>query len=187
MADSRDSDKHLIKAFCNGDMTAFNILYQRYQYPLYSYLNRHFPSQSANIDDIFQKTWIKAIRAMSEYKEQHIFFSWLIRIAHNTAIDGLRHIKENHFTSLDDTDSPAKSYAPWKELDKTEKIQAMEQAIKKLPKEQREVLLLRRECLSFKAIAKLQGCSINTALSRMHYAIQRLRRLLQVYMEDKES
>lgn len=172
------SDQELIERFLNDELEAFNILYERYKRQIYAYLNRLLPGQHAIVDDIFQQSWIKVVRQLPKYKHNEKFFSWVMRISHNLTIDHFR--KTRHEEPLDDTDDKkifiGRQDDPWRELDRKEQAEILEQCIRKLPPEQREVILLRKENIGFKEIAKIQNCSINTVLGRMQYALQNLRK-----------
>lgn len=174
---SETSDIKLIEAYLDGDAAAFDVLYERYKRRLYSYLNRLLPNRHTLADDVFQQTWIKVLRQLPKYKDNERFQGWLTRIAHNVAIDHFR--KEKNEVLLEDTES-SKLFAavgsePWRALDNAELGEAIAGCLAKLVDDQREVFVLRQDDLSFKEIAKLQGCSINTALGRMQYALRNLR------------
>ena len=171
------SDIELIERYLNNDSAAFDILYFRYKKRLYAYLNRFLPGQHALVDDIFQNTWIKIIAQLPKYKHSQKFMAWTTRIAHNLAIDHFR--KSKHEISTDNTESTtifaAIGSEPWRALDNSELASALEGCIAKLNNEQREVFILRQNSMSFKEIAAIQKCSINTALGRMQYAVKNLR------------
>ena len=177
------SDIELIERYLKHDSTAFDILYGRYRNQLYAYLNRLLPGQYALVDDIFQNTWIKVIRQLPKYKHNNRFIGWVMRIAHNLAIDHFR--KSKHEVLSDDTES-SKLFAvignePWRNLDNEELGEALAGCIAELKEEQREVFILRQDDLSFKEIAEIQSCSINTALGRMQYAIKNLRNCMTIW------
>ena len=171
------SDLELIERYLNHDSTAFDVLYARYRNQLYAYLNRLLPGQFSLVDDIFQNTWIKVIRQLPKYKDNNRFIGWIMRIAHNLAIDYFR--KTKHEVLSAETEA-TKLFAvtgrePWRNLDNEELGKAITGCITKLKEEQREVFILRQDEFSFKEIAEIQSCSINTALGRMQYAIRNLR------------
>lgn len=175
-------DMTLIRNYLDGAAGAFDVLYDRYRLPLYAYLNRLLPGRSAQVDDVFQQTWIRAIDRLGSYRHEEKFSAWLMRIAHNFAIDHFRAEKRRGESSMDDgletalPDSPAES--PWRTLDSQELGEAIEQAVADLPPDLREVFLLRREDVPFREIARIQNCSINTCLGRMQYALKQLRKAL---------
>jgi len=178
MAATDRADKQLIDAYLSGDVSSFDLLYDRYRRPLYSYLNKLLPGQTATADDLFQKTWMKALANLARYQDQQTFFSWLVRIAHNSAIDHFRREGKASHVDVDELSLAADGGAPWEALSDRELSDALSRAIATLPPDQREVLLLRRQGVPFKAIAEVQGSTLNTVLGRMHYAVNKLRQQL---------
>ena len=177
------SDIELIEKFLKQDMRAFDLLYGRYRNQLYAYLNRLLPGQYALVDDIFQNTWIKVIKQLPNYKHSNKFMGWVMRIAHNLTIDYFRKAKREVLS--DDTES-SKLFAvagsePWRNLDNEELGEALAGCIAELKEEQREVFILRQDDFSFKEIAEIQSCSINTALGRMQYAVKNLRNCMATW------
>ncbi len=171
------SDSELIRRYLGNDARAFDALYCRYKRQIYAYLNRLIPGRFAVVDDIFQQTWIKAIRNLEGYRDNQKFLAWLMRISHNLAID---HFRRNRRQSLEtELDDERMLYSeknqPWEKLDNEELSAALEECISKLNETQREVFLLRQEEMSFKEISQIQNTSINTSLGRMQYALRNLR------------
>ena len=181
-------DEELIKGFLSGNADDFNVLSERYKRQLYSDLNRVLPGRHALVDDLFQQTWLKAIDKLGGYQNKQKFVAWLMRIAHNLAMDFFRSVKSSGESVLVDDIAESlsqESGEPWRELDCEELGSALDFALEKLSPELREVFLLRQEDISFKEIAEIQNISINTALSRMQYALRNLRKLLSEWRESK--
>ena len=175
------SDSELINSFLKDELSAFEALYERYRKQLYAYLHRLLPGQHALVEDIFQQTWIKVINQLHAYRHNQKFLAWAIRISHNLAIDHFRRTKREGWNDFGDDKNPLLSdekYEAWKNIDRAELSEALENCIRKLPADQREVFLLRQEDISFKEIAEIQKCSINTALGRMQYALRNLQKQL---------
>ena len=178
------SDADLLFAFRNGDAMALNALVGRYQGPLHGYL-RAMSGSAADADDLFQETWMRVIRNPGSFRGG-AFNAWLWRIARNLLIDRLRRRKPE--ISLDaETDegtaygemTPAVGPEPGADVEAAELGRMVASAVAKLSPDQRDVFLLRTQVgLSFAEIAKLKKMPLNTALGRMHYAIQRLRQEL---------
>ena len=187
--DQDRSDMELIQSYLSGDAASFDMLYGRYKNQLYSYLNRLLNGERACADDIFQQTWLNIIRKLSSYKDSERFLAWAMRIAHNQAIDFYRKRSRKAEDALDEDfqtnalyDTTAES--PGDELEQTELHQAIETAVQELPSEMKQVFLLRQEDVSFREIAKIQNCSINTCLARMQYALKKLRVQLKDWVSD---
>ncbi len=173
------SDQELIEAFRRGDHEAFEILYSRYRRPLYHYLNQMMPGQTTMVDDLFQNTWIKAIDNLGKYQHRHSFFAWLVRIGHNMAVDHFRQASQRETVEVTEEQLASSRGIPWREIGTRELGKAIQGAIEQLPVEQKEVFMLRQNNVAFIEIAQLQNCSLNTALGRMHYAVNKLRQILQ--------
>jgi RNA polymerase sigma-70 factor (ECF subfamily) len=189
-----DEDAKLLAAYRKGDVEALGRLVEKYKRPLFGFLSR-FAANPGEADEWFQETWVRAIQHMNIFR-QHNLLSWLFRIAHNLIIDQSRRRKpdccldaplaESGATLADQiaasTPSPA-AEAAGRDLGRH-----IEAAAARLPAEQREVFWLRMAAdLPFKEIARIQRCSINTALARMQYALEKLRASLgPAYRELQE-
>ena len=178
---SEKTDEMLIQAYMSGDCESFTTLYERYKMQLYAYLNRLLPGQRHLADDMFQQTWVKIIHQLPKYRSERKFLAWAMTIAHNLTMDHFRRSKKELASeAIDDAreDVFDEMSEPWSDMDRGELSKALEWALGKLSPELREVFLLRQEDLSFKEIAELQKCSLNTALGRMQYAMRNLQKLL---------
>jgi RNA polymerase sigma-70 factor (ECF subfamily) len=176
-------DNDLIKAYLNGDAEAFTVLYERYKRQIYAFLLKMLADDGNSIDDLFQQVWIKTLKNLHRYHNRDRFLAWLFSIARNTALDYFRKQKRNYiFSELDSEDTPeienVSQEEPWRNMDRSELSAAVDEALKRLPAEQREVFVMRQENMSFKEIAAIHDCSINTALARMQYAVKNLRKEL---------
>ena len=176
-------DNVLIKAYLNGDADAFTVLYERYKRQVYAFLLKMLVDNNETVDDVFQQAWLKAVKNLHRYRNQDKFLAWLLSIARNTALDFFRRQKKNYiFSELDRDDFPEAEGSPkdepWRGMDRNELQEALGKALEQLSPEQREVFIMRQDELSFKEIAKIHKCSINTALARMQYAIKNLRKEL---------
>ena len=177
------SDIQLIERCRSGDERAFDLLYARYRLPLFSYLHKLLEGNKSLVDDIFQQVWIKANRNWDKYSDQQKLLAWLCRIAHNAVMDHYRRNRRMPTVELSDTDGFSE-YEPADEgHDRVLFENALEDAIQGLSEEQREVVEMRRNGMSFKDIAEKQKTNLNTALCRMHYAINNLRAKLKDFME----
>lgn len=183
--ENRISDEELILAYMEGDSDSFTVLYERYKRPLYAYLNRMLGNR-AHSDDVFQQTWIRVVKRLGDYESKQKFFAWLSMIARNLAIDQFRREKKSAELPLDDENlavsEPVTHTEPWTRMHNRELAAALRKAADGLADEQKEVFLLRQEGLSFKEIAEVQNCSINTVLGRMQYAVKNLRKQLNEWV-----
>jgi RNA polymerase sigma-70 factor (ECF subfamily) len=181
------TDEELVVAYAKGNNGAFDVLLSRYKNDLYSYIFFIVHNRELT-EDIFQETFVKAIMTIKQgrYTENGKFRAWINRIAHNLVIDYFRQEKIEQTISNDDCQVDL--FNNYKLSDgtieddiiKDQILSDVKKLINFLPKNQREVLLLRYyQDLSFKEIADITGVSINTALGRMRYAIINMRRLAE--------
>ncbi len=178
-------DAKLLSAYRNGDAEALGELVEKYKGPLFGFIYK-FSEGREDADEVFQEVWVRAIKNMNRYRQKNLL-SWLFRIAHNLMIDRIR--KRKPVCSLDTPAHeeglalserlPGSGLSPADETAGHVLGRRIEEAADELPLEQREVFWLRMQAdLSFKEIAKVQKCSINTALARMQYAVSKLRKEL---------
>ena len=180
------TDQQLIRMFLKGDETAFENLYMRYKKALYGFLN-NLIKNSADADEIFSDTWIKVIDQLPRYHDNGKFSAWLFRIARNAFYDRCRRRSTAGEVEFDDAildeTMTALVPSPDRAMGSEELGKLILDGLDELQVEQREVFLLRQQELSFKEIAEIQSCSINTVLSRMQYALKNLR----CYLEKIDS
>ena len=174
-------DRELIKLFTRGDEYAFETLYYRYRQNLYGFLN-NMTRDRCVADEIFEDTWLKVINNISKYRDDGKFSAWLFRVARNHFYDRCRRKKTLCEVEFDEVilDETITSTCPEpdRSISAEELGRYIQQGLDGLPDEQKEVFLLRQQDFSFKEISEMQNCSINTALSRMQYALKTLRNFL---------
>ena len=181
------SDQKLLNQYLSGDQSAISSLIERHKRRVREYI--YMMVKDDNVaDDIFQETFIKAIRVIDEgrYIDNGKFLSWILRIAHNQVIDYFRTCKQNKQVNESDTGYNILGSLRFAEKTIEDELVSsqIEQDIRNLvdllPKEQREVVMMRYYSgLSFKEIAEQTDVSINTALGRMRYALINLRRMIK--------
>jgi len=181
---SQLSDNELIMGYRNGNYSDFETLLARHQSKVYGYIFSVVKDKDV-ADDIFQDTFFKVIYTINSgmYKDENKFIHWVMRIAHNLIVDHYRRInKMPMVTNRADFDILETLRTPddnaEKSMIRTQVRRDIRKLIKKLPEEQRRVVILRHYGkYDFKDIAAMTNVSINTALGRMRYAIINLRRL----------
>lgn len=179
-------DKDLVHLYQQGNQQAITELVHRYKQRIYSSIYFLVKNQEL-AEDLFQETFIKIISSLRNkaYSEQGKFLPWALRIAHNLVIDHFR--KEKLMPLQHDTEEfsvfdviPANSRNAIDQIIYDERIKTVRDLLEKLPYEQREVVILRHYAgLSFKEISKMLNININTALGRMHYAVIKMREMVQ--------
>ncbi|MBQ5701259.1 MAG: RNA polymerase sigma factor [Alistipes sp.] len=181
------SDRELLNDYLQGNKSAISTLLEKYNSRVRNYL-RMMVGDDDVAADIAQETFIKALRVIDEgrYTDSGKFLSWIMRIAHNKALDYFRSQKSNN--SVSESSAGYNVLGTMKYADRSiedsmisDQISADIRAlVELLPDEQREVVKLRYYSdLSFKEIAEQTGVSINTALGRMRYALINLRKMIQ--------
>jgi RNA polymerase sigma-70 factor (ECF subfamily) len=181
------TDEELVVAYAEGNNVAFDILLNRHESAVYSYI--YFIVRNREMtEDIFQESFMKAITTIKQgrYTENGKFRAWINRIAHNLIIDHFRQEKNEQTVSNDDCEGDLFNNAKLADttveddMIREQILNDVQKLIHYLPDNQKEVLMLRYyQDLSFKEIADITGVSINTALGRMRYAILNMRKLAE--------
>lgn len=181
--DAINSDAMLVERAVAGDQGAFELLVIKYQRRIQRLIGRMVRDVDL-VDDIAQETFIRAYRALHQFRGDAQFYTWLYRIAVNTAKKFLLELKrdptvsENAFKSDDDGDEtswagnePTASETPESLLAAKEIASAVNQALEALPEDLRQALTLREiEGLSYEEIAEMMNCPIGTVRSRIFRA-----------------
>jgi len=179
-------DKDLVHLYQKGNQEAISELVHRYKQRIHSTIFFLVKNQEL-AEDLFQETFIKIINSLrkNHYNEQGKFLPWALRIAHNLVIDHFRKEKlmplqhdTEEFSVFDIMASNNRNAA--EQMIYNEKISYVRGLLDKLPFEQREVVIMRHYAgLSFKEISKMLNININTALGRMHYAVLKMREMVE--------
>ena len=179
-------DSVLLINYRSGDSSSFKILFLRHKQRIFNYVN----SKVLNVDisnDILQDTFIKVFKIIRKgsYNEQGKFLPWVLRISHNLVMDHFRKVKRSKmiyekdlYKQLSCTKSCENSFDEKIISDKT-LSKTLNTMIDTLPQSQKEIIKLRFfENLSFKEIALMNDISINTALGRVRYSLNNLRKTM---------
>jgi len=181
----KKTDHELIHHFMDGDMNALETLVLRHKDKLYTSI-LFMVKDKYLAEDIFQDVLIKIIDTIrsGRYTEEGKFLPWAMRIAHNLCVDHFRKVKRTPaIKTSDDRDifevlNFTEDGADMKMM-KRQSHDRVRRMLDLLPEDQREVIILRHYAdLSFKEIASLTNCSINTALGRMRYGLINLRKMM---------
>lgn len=180
-----DDDRQLIAECLGGRRDAFGVLVSRYQARLYNAAIR-LVDNAEDAADVVQDAFLNAYQALHSFKGDAEFFTWLYRIAFNTAISLKR--KKRASLSLDsvgaeggiDPDDPSEYIKPGAALERSEDEMQLQEAMIRLSQEHREVLVLKEiEGMKYEDIAEILGVPIGTIRSRLHRARLELRELLE--------
>lgn len=179
------TDNQLVQSFQAGNSRSLEILIGRYKDKLFSSI-LYIVKDKYLAEDLFQDAFIKIIDNIrnNRYTEEGKFLPWATRIAHNLCVDYFRKVKRSPaIKTSDDKDIFELFTVPDKgadtRIEMEETSDRVRQVLNMLPEEQREVIVLRHYAdLSFKEIAAMTNCSINTSLGRMRYGLINLRKLM---------
>lgn len=186
-------DGQLMCRYADGDLAAFDALYERHRVPLWRFLRRLLADESITAD-VFQDTWTRVVRAADRYRPTAPFGAWLYRIAHHCCVDHWRRdgrraqrevvAEDGWLEALPDEDDPG----PATLVLRHESLEALSQAIDALPEAQRVAFLMYAEAgLSLAEIAAATGVGAETAKSRLRYATHRLRLAMQQHRGEDVS
>ena len=176
------NDTALMLRYQDGDMAAFETLYNRHRGPLFRFLLRQIGNQQF-AEDVFQEVWSRIIRGSENYRPTAMFTTYIYHIARNCSIDHYRRMgKHRNVISEDDdgVEEPmAKTGNPVAAANNRDTRKALSAALNELSAEQREVFLLREESgMSLDEIATVTGVGRETVKSRLRYALGKLRQCL---------
>jgi RNA polymerase sigma-70 factor (ECF subfamily) len=179
-----DEDAKLMLRYRDGDLSAFSVLYARHRAPLYRYLLRHVRNAGA-ASDLFQEVWSRLIASRARYEVRAKFATYLFHIAHNCSIDFIRRDRNRRHAGREELEgSPSEPEVPEHEhpdaiAEFGEQQSALLAALGALPHEQREAFLLHEESgLTLEEIARITDVGLETAKSRLRYAVRKLKKSL---------
>jgi RNA polymerase sigma-70 factor (ECF subfamily) len=174
--DETPEDSALMLRYRDGDVVAFEVLYQRHNDALYRYLLRLCHHRDT-AEDIFQDVWGKIIKSRQNYRPTAKFSTFLYRVAHNCFIDHIRRNKRHsHNVDVELDNQPDPGDQPEALAERSMARRRLDTALRELPEEQRDVFLLHEEAgLNLDQIASVTGANRETAKSRLRYAVKKLR------------
>jgi RNA polymerase sigma-70 factor (ECF subfamily) len=189
---AQDTDKELVKRVQRGDQAAFDLLFARYQSKILNLIARYV-RDSDEVRDVAQEAFIKAYRALPRFRGESAFYTWLYRIAINTAKNHLVarsrrppsvDVDVDDADYRDDADSLRDAEDPEAALARDQLQAVIDQALVDLPDDLRSALTLREfDGLSYEQIADILECPVGTVRSRIfrarEFVDQRMQPILQ--------
>jgi RNA polymerase sigma-70 factor, ECF subfamily len=187
-----DSDAKLVEMVQRGDRSAFNVLVLKYQHKVLKLVTRYV-RDPVEAEDIAQEAFIKAYRALPSFRGDSAFYTWLYRIAANTAknvlVSSRRRLVDYNLDLQDPDDYAAQvllkdSDTPEGMLLTEEIRQTVTEAIQQLPDDLREAITLRElEGLSYEEIAEVMECPVGTVRSRIFRAREAIDKKLRPLLD----
>ncbi|MBI4945642.1 MAG: sigma-70 family RNA polymerase sigma factor [Bacteroidetes bacterium] len=183
------SDRELVDRYVDGDESCLEVLIERHKGLIFGFIVKRVRDQML-AEDIFQETFFKVIRSLKSklYNEEDKFLQWVMRISRNMIIDHYRRSgrvrmvstvrnkdgeQTDIFNVIDVSENVHSTH-----VEKRQAHRHIRKLIKKLPIEQRQVLVMREYLdMSFNEICKMYKMNLNTALGRMRYAINNLKKM----------
>ncbi|MCH1918429.1 RNA polymerase sigma factor RpoE [Shewanella sp. A3A] len=186
------SDQQLVERVQRGDKNAFNLLVQKYQSKVINLISRYVRNQ-ADVADVAQEAFIKAYRALPNFRGDSAFYTWLYRIAVNTAKNHL--VSQGRRAPSNDVDAEEaefyegsdalKEFASPERLMLSDEIkQVIFDTLESLPEELKMAISLRElDGMSYEEIANVMECPVGTVRSRIFRAREAIDKKLQPLLE----
>lgn len=185
---SKDTDQELVRRVQSGDKSAFDLLFSRYQQKIINLISRYVKDNS-EVQDVAQEAFIKAFRALPRFRGESAFYTWLYRIAINTAKNHLvsrGRRPPNTDVDIDDAElNPTSTVlqeaeSPEAALARDQLSSGIDAAIAELPEDLRSAVTLREfDGLSYEQIAEIMDCPVGTVRSRIFRARESIERHIE--------
>ncbi len=189
---SEQLDEELVLRVQRGDKSAYDFLVIKYQHRIIQLVNRYIKDPS-EAQDVAQEAFIKAYRALADFRGEAAFFTWLYRIAINTAKNYLlsrSRRSANYQVDIQDAEALENTpqlqglETPERELLNQEIIDAINASIEELPEDMRTAIVLREfEGMSYEEIAEAMDCPVGTVRSRIFRAREAIDNKLNPLLE----
>ena len=186
------SDEQLLACWQGGRREALEELFHRYRLVAYRVAYRLLGNEADALDAV-QEAFVKALTHLSGFQGLSSFKTWLLRVVSNAALDFGRQRGRRETLSMDllgpkqrETLEPLVEAEPTRELDRADLRRLLQRALAELPPAQRQTFVLHAEAeLSYREVADVLGISIGTVMSRLYYARQKLRALLEPWTKNR--
>lgn len=170
------ADEDLMLQVRNGEGEMLGVLFERYHAPLSNLYSRIMGNRTAS-EDLVQEVFLRILRYRQSYQPGTPFRPWIYQIARNARIDLLRKTPQRQVAFEPEMVPPV---VPQDSAQQAQEADLLHRALMQLPEEKREVLILARfQELKYEEIAALLGCELNTVKTRIHRALQELRKVFR--------
>ncbi len=192
----KNTDSQLVKRVQKGDKRAFDLLVIKYQHKILGLVSRYIKDRN-EVEDVAQEAFVKAYRALPKFRGDSAFYTWLYRIAINTAKNYL--VAQNRRPPNSDIDVADADYigagtvlqdieTPENNLFRDELKRAVEHAIKGLPEDLKTAVTLREyDGLSYEEIADIMDCPVGTVRSRIFRAREAIDKQIEPLMGNLQN
>ena len=189
-------DSALVERVQNGDRRAFDLLVRKYQHKVIGLISRYV-NNYAECEDVAQEAFVRAWRAIGSFRGDSQFYTWMYKIAVNTAKNHLvamgrrpptEDIAAEDAVFLTGAERMQEGATPERELLRQEIEQTVFRTVQALPEELRTAISLREvDGLSYEEIAEAMGCPIGTVRSRIFRAREAIDQQLRPLLSDRED
>lgn len=195
MADVPDNDQLLVERVQKGDKRAFDLLVLKYQHRVAAIISRYV-RDSFEVNDLVQESFIKAYRALANFRGESAFYTWLFRIAVNTAKNFLvARARRPPAQGVDAADAEFLAAEYMEDLDTPEGLHFKDElegllakAVQALPEDLRTAVILREiDGKSYEEIAEIMQCPVGTVRSRIFRAREALDNRIRVHMAPADA
>jgi len=187
------TDQQIVERVQNGDKNAFGLLVTKYQHKVANLVSKYVKN-SGDVADVTQETFIKTYRALATFRGESAFYTWLYRIAVNTAKNyltsqsrktSLNTVDAEEADSYDGSDSLKENATPERLLLSDEIKKVLFETVEKLPEDLRMVITLREiEGMSYEEIANVIDSPVGTVRSRIFRAREAIDAVIQPLLKQ---
>jgi RNA polymerase sigma-70 factor (ECF subfamily) len=185
-------DEQLLARAARGCKDALEELFRRYRLVAYRVAFRLLSNEADALDAV-QEAFIKALTHLPSFEGRSSFKTWLLRVVSNASLDLGRQRGRRETLSMDalgrqsrEDLEPFTLQEPGRDLERADLRQQLQEVLAQLPRAQRQTFVLHAEAeLSYREVAEVLGISIGTVMSRLYYARQKLRHLLENWTQQQ--
>lgn len=187
------TDQQIVERVQNGDKNAFGLLVTKYQHKVANLVSRYVKN-SGDVADVTQEAFIKTYRALANFRGESAFYTWLYRIAVNTAKNyltaqsrktPLSDVDAEEADFYDGSDSLKENSTPERLLLSNEINKLLFETVEKLPEDLRMAITLREmEGMSYEEIANVMDCPVGTVRSRIFRAREAIDAVIQPLLKQ---
>lgn len=171
------SDETLYRALVDGDLRAFDVLYERYEAPLFGFLRRQL-NDATEAEDVLHEAFMAVLREREAGKSARSFKAWLFQVARHLCLNRVR-TKQRSAKASDGVavlmEVAELTAQPEQVLQHRQTAEALKVAVAKLPPQMSELYHLRAGGLSYEELSDVLGVPLGTVKSRMHELVKRLK------------